>query len=81
MRWRIPIGARLGGPRAEVGFQTADQEFSSTEGTLLGFYGIKIVFYACNIYPHQARTTANDKMTVNDYIFLKTSRTEKNAQI
>ena len=69
MTWWIPVGARLGGQRAEVRFQTADQEFSSTQGTLLGFYGIKIVFYACTIYPHQARTNAYDKMTVNDYIF------------
>ena len=26
---------------------------------------------ACNIHPHQARTNANDKMTVKDYIFLQ----------
>jgi len=29
------------------------------------------VFDACTIYPHQARTNANDKMTVTDYIFLQ----------
>jgi len=46
-RWRIPIGARLEGqklepegPRAEVGFPTADQGFSSIQGTLFGFCGI-----------------------------------------
>jgi len=46
-RWWIPIGARHEGPklepeglRAEVGFPTADQGFSSIRGTLLGFYGI-----------------------------------------
>jgi len=33
---------------------------------------------ACNIYPHQASTNANDKMTVKDYIFYKTSCIEKN---
>jgi len=45
-RW-IPIGARLEGPkleperpRAEVGFSTADQGFSSIQGTLFGFCGI-----------------------------------------
>jgi len=27
------------------------------------------VFDACSIYPDQARTNANDKMTVKDYIF------------
>jgi len=27
------------------------------------------VFDACSIYLHQARTNANDKMTVKDYIF------------
>ena len=42
-----PRGARLEGPklepevpRAEVGFPTADQGFSSIQGTLFGFYGI-----------------------------------------
>jgi len=46
-RCLIPAGARLEGsklepegPRAEVGFPTADQEFSSIQGTLFGFYGI-----------------------------------------
>jgi len=46
-RWWIPTGARLEGSklepegsRAEVGFPTADREFSSIQGTLLGFYGI-----------------------------------------
>jgi len=46
-RWWIPISARLEGaklepegPRAEVGFPTADQEFSSIQGTLLGFCGV-----------------------------------------
>ena len=29
-----------------MGFPTADQWFSSIQGTLLGFYGIKIVFDA-----------------------------------
>ena len=29
------------------------------------------MFDACNIYPHQAWTNANDKMTVKDYIFLQ----------
>jgi len=45
-RWD-PIGARLEGPklelegqRAEVGFATTDQAFSSIQGTLFGFYGI-----------------------------------------
>ena len=42
-----PIGDKLErpklepeGPRAEVGFPTADQGFSSIRGTLFGFYGI-----------------------------------------
>jgi len=46
-RWWIPIGARPEGPklepeepRAEVRFPTADQGFSSIQGTLFGFYGI-----------------------------------------
>jgi len=39
-RWWIPVGARSEGPRAEVGFLTADQGFSSIQGTLFGFYGI-----------------------------------------
>jgi len=46
-RWLIPIGARPEGlklepewPRAEVGFPTADQGFSSIQGTLFGFCGI-----------------------------------------
>ena len=46
-RWWIPAGARLEGlklepegPRAEVGFPTAEQGFSSIQGTLFGFYGI-----------------------------------------
>jgi len=46
-RWWIAIGARHEGPklepeepRAEVGFPTADQGFSSIQGTLFGFYGI-----------------------------------------
>ena len=45
--WWIPTGARLEGPklepegsRAEVGFPTADQGFSSIQGTLLGFCSI-----------------------------------------
>jgi len=45
--WRIPIGVRPEGsklepegPRAEVGFPTADQGLSSIGGTLFGFYGI-----------------------------------------
>ena len=44
-RWWIPTGARLEGPklepkgpRAEVGFPTADQGFSSVQGILFGFY-------------------------------------------
>jgi len=32
--------------RAEVGFPTADQRFSSIQGTLFSFYGIWIVFDA-----------------------------------
>ena len=52
-------------------FPTADQGFSSTQGTLFGFYSIQIVFDACNIYPHHASTNANDKMAVKDYIFLQ----------
>ena len=47
-RWWIPIGARLKGPkleperpRAEVGFLTADQGFSSILGTLFGFMAFK----------------------------------------
>ena len=63
----MPISARFEGtklesegPRAEVGFPTADQGISSIQGTLFGFYGIQIVFDACNIhvYPHQAQTNA-----------------------
>ena len=45
--WWIRVDARLGGPklepegpRAEVGFPTADQGFSSIQGTLFGFCGI-----------------------------------------
>jgi len=33
-------------PRAEVGFPTADQGFSSIHGTLFGFCGIYILFDA-----------------------------------
>jgi len=41
-----------------------------------------IVFDACNIYPHQAWTNANDKMTVKGYIFFyKTSCIEKDIQM
>jgi len=29
------------------------------------------VFDASNIYPHQAGTNADDKMTIKDYIFLQ----------
>jgi len=36
----IPKGARLEGPRAEVGFPTADQGFSSIQSTLFGLCGI-----------------------------------------
>ena len=46
-RWRIPVGARLEGPKLEpegptalLGFQTADQGFASIKRTLLGFCGI-----------------------------------------
>ena len=46
-RWWISTGARLEGPklepeglRAEVGYPTADQGFSSIQRTLFGFYGI-----------------------------------------
>jgi len=46
-RWWIAIGAVREGPklepegsRADVGFPTADQGFSSIQGTLFGFYGI-----------------------------------------
>ena len=39
-RWWIPRGARPEGPRAEVGFPTADQGLSSIQGTLFGFCGI-----------------------------------------
>jgi len=46
-RWWIPIGARLEGPkletegpRADVGFPTADHWLSSIQGTLFDFYGI-----------------------------------------
>jgi len=74
-RWWIPIGARLEGqklepegPRAEVGFPTVDQGFSSIQGTLFGFYGFKIVLDVCSIYPHEAWTNANDRMIVKDYI-------------
>jgi len=64
-------------PRAEVGFPTADHGFSSIQGTLFGFRGIQIAFDACNIYPHQARTNANDKMAAKDYTFTTTSCTQK----
>jgi len=84
----VSHGARLEGPkfepegpRAEVGFPTTHQGFPSVQGTLFGFYGIEIVFDACNIYPHQAWTSANDKMTAKDYIFFyKTSCIKKNTQ-
>jgi len=55
--------------------------FSSIQGILLGFCGIVTVFDACSIYPHQAWTNANSKMTVKDHIFYKTSCIEKNTQI
>jgi len=47
-RWWIRICATPEGPRAEVGFATADQWFSSIQGTLghSGFYGIQVVFDA-----------------------------------
>ena len=45
-RWWITIGARLEGPkleseepRAEVGFRSADQGFSSIQGSMFGFCG------------------------------------------
>ena len=45
-RWWIPIGARLEGPkleseepRAEVGFRSANQGFSSIQGSMFGFCG------------------------------------------
>ena len=38
--WWIPAGATPKGPRAEVGFSTADHGFSSIQGTLFDFYGI-----------------------------------------
>jgi len=45
--WLIPTGAtpeglklEPKGPRAEVGFPTADQGFSSIQGTLFDFHGI-----------------------------------------
>jgi len=47
-RWWFPIGARAkglklepGGPRAEVGFPTADQGLSSIQGILFGFMAFK----------------------------------------
>ena len=47
-RWWIPVGVRLEGlklepegPRAELGFLTADQGFSSIQGTLFGFVAFK----------------------------------------
>ena len=52
-----------------MGFPTADQGFWTIQGALFGFYGISIVFDACDIYPHQAWTNANDKMTVKNYTF------------
>ena len=39
-RWWIFIGVKPEGQRAEVRFSTADQGFSSIQGTLFGFYGI-----------------------------------------
>ena len=46
-RWSIPTGARLEGPKLEpkeprehVVLLTADEGFSSIQGTLLGFYSI-----------------------------------------
>ena len=48
-RWWIPVCTWLEGPKLEieeVAFPTADQGFSSIQGTLLGFYGIQIVFDA-----------------------------------
>ena len=72
-----PYRREPGGPRAEVGFPTADHGFSSIQGTLFGFRGIQIASDACYIYPHQARTNANDKMAANDYTFTTTSCTQK----
>ena len=47
-RWWIPVGVRLEGlklepegPRAELGFLTADHGFSSIQGTLFGFVAFK----------------------------------------
>jgi len=58
-----------------VGFPTADLWFSSIQGTLFGFYGIQIAFGACNIYPRQARTNANDKkMTMTDYVAMDSTQ-------
>ena len=34
------LKGRSSSPRAEVGFPTADQKFSSIQGTLFGFHGI-----------------------------------------
>ena len=40
------------------------------------------MFDACSIYPHQAWTNANDKITVKDYIFLQNiMRREKCSNI
>jgi len=39
------------------------------------------VFDAYNIYPHQAWTNANDKMTVMDYIFTKHRAYKKYSNI
>ena len=73
--WRAKARAESRG-----GFPIADQGFSSIQGTLFDCY-IWIAFDACNIYLHQARTNANDNVTVKDYIFYKTSRIELNTQI
>ena len=47
-RWWIPVGVRLEGlklepegPRAELGFLTADLGLSSIQGTLFGFVAFK----------------------------------------
>jgi len=67
------IGARLEGPklepeglRAEMWFPTADQGFSSIQGTLLGFCGISHVFDDCNIY----RTILVKLLTFVDFCVL-----------
>ena len=72
-RWWIPIGARPEGPRAEVGFTTADHGLSSIQCTV---WLLWLLWLLNSVWRLQHLSTpsmdkCNDKITVKDYIFTK----------